>query len=49
VIGDSEADAAVAEALGASFWAVSCGIRAPERLHELGAARVEASLEAYAC
>jgi phosphoglycolate phosphatase-like HAD superfamily hydrolase len=47
VIGDTEADAAVAEALGAPFWAVSCGIREPARLHGFGAARLEESLEAY--
>jgi phosphoglycolate phosphatase-like HAD superfamily hydrolase len=48
VIGDTEADAAVAEALAAPFWAVSCGIRTAERLRDFGAARVEGSLEAYA-
>jgi phosphoglycolate phosphatase-like HAD superfamily hydrolase len=47
VIGDTEADAAVAAALGAPFWAVSCGIREAARLHGFGAARVEEDLEAY--
>jgi phosphoglycolate phosphatase-like HAD superfamily hydrolase len=47
VIGDTEADAAVAAALGAPFWGVSCGIREAARLQGFGAARVEASLEAY--
>jgi phosphoglycolate phosphatase-like HAD superfamily hydrolase len=48
VIGDTEADAAVAEALAVPFWAVSGGIRTAERLRGFGAVRVEASLEAYA-
>lgn len=48
VIGDTEADAAVATALAVPFWAVSCGIREEARLRGLGAARVEASLAAYA-
>jgi phosphoglycolate phosphatase-like HAD superfamily hydrolase len=48
VIGDTEADAAVADALGAPFWAVTCGIRTPERLQGFGAARIEAELGAFA-
>lgn len=40
VVGDTEADAAVARALGAPFWGVTCGIRTEERLRAEGAERV---------
>ena len=46
VIGDTEADAAVARALGASFVGVACGIRTAEALLAEGASFVGAGLDA---